>query len=176
MQRTQDEIDQRIRTLQSQEALHLQEVSKLRMEIEEKSRIMKNLEVMLNSERTQSLVEISQLREALLRKKQFIFTNPVFSAQKNTTNHFFHSINETPIKAKHSPIKETNEEESQENNQENNQDNQENNQDNQDRKETSEGEENQSQRRREILENTSTTNLSEVLSNLSEAVSKLEEL
>ena len=169
MQRTQDEIDQRIRTLQSQEALHLQEVSKLRMEIEEKSRIMKNLEVMLNSERTQSLVEISQLREALLRKKQFIFTNPVFSAQKNTTNHFFHSINETPIKAKHSPIKETNEEESQENNQENNQDNQ-------DRKETSEGEENQSQRRREILENTSTTNLSEVLSNLSEAVSKLEEL
>lgn len=110
LQKTQDELDQRIRTLQAQESAYLQETGKLKNEIEEKTRCMKEMEEMLNTERTRSLIEISQLKEALL-KNQTSFFPP--SKHGNETprkvekeDHSFPSINETPIKVVDSPIKE----------------------------------------------------------------------
>ena len=43
LQKTQDELDQRIRTLQTQESTYLQETGRLKNEIEEKTRLMKEM-------------------------------------------------------------------------------------------------------------------------------------
>ena len=102
LQKTQDELDQRIRTLQTQESTYLQETGRLKNEIEEKTRLMKEMEEMMNTERTRSLIEISQLKEALL-KNQTSFFPP--SKHGNETprkvekeDHYFPSINEKLIK------------------------------------------------------------------------------
>lgn len=103
-------MDQRIRTLQMQESVHLQENGRLKNEVEEKARWMKEMEQMMNTERTRSLLEVSQLKEALLKKKRSFFTQPVNATTEEEkapdTTKLFPSINATPIKVVDSPIKE----------------------------------------------------------------------
>lgn len=89
-------MDQRIRALQTQETVYIQEIGKLKNELEGKTRWLKEMEEMLNTERTRSLVEISQLKDALLNKKK-----PVLRPARNS----FPSINATPIKVVDTPMK-----------------------------------------------------------------------
>ena len=59
--------------------------------------MMKEMEQMMNTERTRSLLEVSQLKEALSRKKKSFLSQ---------TMKPFPPINETPIKVVDTPIKE----------------------------------------------------------------------
>lgn len=71
---------------------------------------MKEMEQMMNTERTRSLLEVSQLKEALLKKKRSYFTQTVNTTTEEEkvpdTTKLFPSINATPIKVVDSPIKE----------------------------------------------------------------------
>lgn len=60
----------------------------------------------MNTERTRSLLEVSQLKEALARKRKPLFTHSIPSPIKEPSpENPFHSINETPIKVVETPIK-----------------------------------------------------------------------
>lgn len=67
---TQEDLDRHLRSLQNEQSQYLRETGKLRGEVEEKTRLLHEMDSMLSTERTRSLLELSALRERLRKGKK----------------------------------------------------------------------------------------------------------
>lgn len=112
---TQEELDKKVRELQVEETERLRSNGKMQSELEEKKKCLREMEQMLNTERTRSLVEVSQLRELLMKQKKNSRmmeatdakqeANPLETPQSNhRRDGSFPSIDATPIKVVPSPF------------------------------------------------------------------------
>lgn len=115
---TQEELDKKVREMQVEEAERLRCNGQMQSELEEKKKCLRDMEQMLNTERTRSLVEVSQLKELLLKqkKKSSVVKEMTEVENQNETkgdetpqskhqrNGSFPSIDATPIKVVPSPI------------------------------------------------------------------------
>lgn len=111
---TQEELDKKVREMQVEETERLRSNGKMQSELEEKKKCLREMEQMLNTERTRSLVEVSQLRELLMKQKKNSRmmeatdakqeANPLETPQSNRRDGSFPSIDATPIKVVPSPF------------------------------------------------------------------------
>lgn len=66
----QEDLDRHLRSLQNEQAQYIRETGKLRGEVEEKTRLLHEMNSMLSTERTRSMLELSALRERLRKGKK----------------------------------------------------------------------------------------------------------
>ena len=66
----QEDLDRHLRSLQNEQAQYIREAGKLRGEVEEKTRLLHEMNSMLSTERTRSMLELSALRERLRKGKK----------------------------------------------------------------------------------------------------------
>ena len=115
---TQEELDKKVRDMQVQETERLRCIGQMRIESEAMKKCLRDMEQMMNTERTRSLVEVSQLKELLLKqkKKSSVVKEMTKGENQNESkgdetpqsnhqrNGSFPSIDATPIKVVPSPI------------------------------------------------------------------------
>ena len=83
----QEDLDRHLRCLQNEQAQYIRETGKLRGEVEEKTRLLQEMDSMLSTERTRSIMEISALRERLQKGKKSVSRESgiVFSTTEGPT-------------------------------------------------------------------------------------------
>lgn len=98
----QEDLDKKIRDLEIQHTELLRQTGSLQNQIEEKTRCVKEMEQMMNTERTRSLLEVARLKETLRKRKRKGggVEGRLDEEEKGET---IPSINETPIKVVNSP-------------------------------------------------------------------------
>ena len=112
---TQEELDKKVREMQVEGTERLRSNGKMQSELEEKKKCLQEMEQMLNTERTRSLVEVSQLKELLRKQKKSSRMmeatgekqegGPLETPQANhRRDGSFPSIDATPIKVVPSPF------------------------------------------------------------------------
>ena len=170
MRQVQDDLDRKIRDLEIQHTELLRQTGSLQSQIEEKTRCVKEMEQMMNTERTRSLLEVARLRETLRKRKRKgeRAQQEQEEEEEEDKRESTPSINATPIKVVNSPSsfiqserkrsssfteKEEEEEEEEE--------------------EGEEGREGEAGRRVNTSTDTSSTVLSDMLNNLSNVVNEL---
>ena len=168
MRQVQDDLDRKIRDLEIQHTELLRQTGSLQSQIEEKTRCVKEMEQMMNTERTRSLLEVARLRETLRKRKRKGERAQQEEEEEEDKRESTPSINATPIKVVNSPSsfiqserkrsssfteKEEEEEEEEE--------------------EGEEGREGEAGRRVNTSTDTSSTVLSDMLNNLSNVVNEL---
>lgn len=94
----QDDLDRKIRDLEIQHTELLRQTGSLQSQIEEKTRCVKEMEQMMNTERTRSLLEVARLKETLRKRKRKGGKGEEEEKRESTP-----SINATPIKVVNSP-------------------------------------------------------------------------
>lgn len=95
----QDDLDRKIRDLEIQHTELLRQTGSLQSQIEEKTRCVKEMEQMMNTERTRSLLEVARLKETLRKRKRKGGKVVEEEERRESTP----SINATPIKVVNSP-------------------------------------------------------------------------
>ena len=95
----QDDLDRKIRDLEIQHTELLRQTGSLQSQIEEKTRCVKEMEQMMNTERTRSLLEVARLKETLRKRKRKGGKVEEEEEKRESTP----SINATPIKVVNSP-------------------------------------------------------------------------
>lgn len=98
MRQVQDDLDRKIRDLEIQHTELLRQTGSLQSQIEEKTRCVKEMEQMMNTERTRSLLEVARLKETLRKRKRKGGKVEEEERRESTP-----SINATPIKVVNSP-------------------------------------------------------------------------
>ena len=98
MRQVQDDLDRKIRDLEIQHTELLRQTGSLQSQIEEKTRCVKEMEQMMNTERTRSLLEVARLKETLRKRKRKGGKVEEEDRRESTP-----SINATPIKVVNSP-------------------------------------------------------------------------
>lgn len=96
----QDDLDRKIRDLEIQHTELLRQTGSLQSQIEEKTRCVKEMEQMMNTERTRSLLEVARLKETLRKRKRKGGKVVVEEEERRESTP---SINATPIKVVNSP-------------------------------------------------------------------------
>ena len=99
LRQVQDDLDRKIRDLEIQHTELLRQTGSLQSQIEEKTRCVKEMEQMMNTERTRSLLEVARLKETLRKRKRKGGKVEVEEEERESTP----SINATPIKVVNSP-------------------------------------------------------------------------
>lgn len=99
LRQVQDDLDRKIRDLEIQHTELLRQTGSLQSQIEEKTRCVKEMEQMMNTERTRSLLEVARLKETLRKRKRKGGKVEVEEERRESTP----SINATPIKVVNSP-------------------------------------------------------------------------
>ena len=100
MRQVQDDLDRKIRDLEIQHTELLRQTGSLQSQIEEKTRCVKEMEQMMNTERTRSLLEVARLKETLRKRKRKGGKVVVEEEERRESTP---SINATPIKVVNSP-------------------------------------------------------------------------
>ena len=108
MRQVQDDLDKKIRDLEIQHTELLRQTGSLQSQIEEKTRCVKEMEQMMNTERTRSLLEVARLKETLRKRKRKgkVMEGKVDAEEEEEEEEKrdpIPSINETPIKVVDSP-------------------------------------------------------------------------
>ena len=98
LRQVQDDLDRKIRDLEIQHTELLRQTGSLQSQIEEKTRCVKEMEQMMNTERTRSLLEVARLKETLRKRKRKGGKVEEEERRESTP-----SINATPIKVVNSP-------------------------------------------------------------------------
>lgn len=98
----QDDLDRKIRDLEIQHTELLRQTGSLQSQVEEKTRCVKEMEQMMNTERTRSLLEVARLKETL-RKRKRKGGKVVEEEEEEEKRESTPSINATPIKVVNSP-------------------------------------------------------------------------
>lgn len=100
LRQVQDDLDRKIRDLEIQHTELLRQTGSLQSQIEEKTRCVKEMEQMMNTERTRSLLEVARLKETLRKRKRKGGKVVVEEEERRESTP---SINATPIKVVNSP-------------------------------------------------------------------------
>ena len=101
LRQIQEDLDKKIHDLEVQHTEFMRQTGSLQSQLEEKTRCIKEMEHMMNTERTRSLLEVSQLKEALSKRKRKSGT--LSDSEQEKEKGTFPSINATPIKVVDSP-------------------------------------------------------------------------
>ena len=100
LRQVQDDLDRKIRDLEIQHTELLRQTGSLQSQIEEKTRCVKEMEQMMNTERTRSLLEVARLKETLRKRKR---KGGKVEVEEEERRESTPSINATPIKVVNSP-------------------------------------------------------------------------